>query len=78
MSVAKLRTFTGAPLRDLLHLGLANEGSFEAPCVLPRERATLVQLGGVKAVIGSDEAMFFEGVDPSPSRVAFEASRRLT
>lgn len=60
MSVRRLREATGAPLRDLLHLGLARESTHEAPCVLPRERATLVRLGGLKCVIGEDLALFFD------------------
>ena len=61
---------TGAPLRDLLHLGVSgvatrdssNLGGWsgEPACVLPRERATLVHLGGLKAVIGPSEALFFD------------------
>ena len=68
-SVARLRARTGAPLRDLLHLGLDGGADLEHACVLPRDRATLVQLGGVRAVLGEREALFF-GADGQPAVAA--------
>ena len=68
-SVARLRARTGAPLRDLLHLGLDGGADLEHACVLPRDRATLVQLGGVRAVLGEREALFF-GADGRPAVAA--------
>ena len=68
-SVARLRSLTGAPLRDLLHLGLDGGADLEHACVLPRDRATLVQLGGVRAVLGEREALFF-GADGRPAVAA--------
>lgn len=66
MSVKRLRETTGAHLRDLLQLGVtAREvapGAREVapPCVLPRDRATLVHFGGLKGVIGTHKALFFD------------------
>lgn len=64
MSVRRLRETTGAPLRDLLQLGLSSgrdaSSQIQPAIVLPRERATLVHLGGLKAVIGVRTALFFD------------------
>lgn len=72
MSVRRLRETTGAPLRDLLQLGLSplreSPDRQQPAIVLPRKRATLVNLGGLKAVISPRSALFFDADLPPVRR----------
>lgn len=71
IDLATLRKTTGAPLRDLLNLDIGARTRHRQACVLPREKAVLIQLGGLTAVINADEALFFDaGTEDARPRAA--------
>ena len=70
VDLATLRKTTGAPLRDLLNLDIGERTRQRRACVLPRDKAVLLQLGGLTAVINADEALFFDNGGEERPRAA--------
>ena len=71
VDLATLRKTTGAPLRDLLNLDIGERTRRQRrACVLPRDKAVLLQLGGLTAVINADEALFFDNGGEERPRAA--------
>ena len=71
VDLATLRKTTGAPLRDLLNLDIGERTRRQRrACVLPRDKAVLLQLGGLTAVVNADEALFFDNGGEERPRAA--------